>query len=409
MNQKIYLDAAASSIPDPLVLQDITNSLIDDWHNPSSICASGREVRQKIDHAREQVRKFINAGEKDKIIFTSSATESNNIAVQGFIKANHPNKTIMLYDYMNHPSLENIKDFINFNHENNLLNCFYAPVFNDEYGRMKLESLKTYFERLEYCNLFKNNDYYVLIPILHTNNEIGVINNIKAISNFLIHEHGGYVLVDFAQGAAHSPINVQEDGIDMLTFTSEKIGMPRGCGVLYIRDGIDIDAIIYGGGQEQGLRSGTENQAMIIALGNQCERIQKKLESREIQEIESLLYEVLRNNIHYACHDVCEYVVNNRTVKEPVNYAPNILSVQFKGYNNQQLLTMLDENGVECSAGSACSSGDAKPSRVLQSIGLSDEEINSTLRFSFDYRLTVTEVKEFGKILRKCLIALKGE
>ena len=410
MSKTIYLDSAASTQIDPRVKQDIIKSIDNDWMNPSSVYEGGREVRRRIEHARDQVRELIGANKEDKIIFTSCSTESNNLAVQGFIKSHSPKRTYIFYDWLQHPSLENIKTFIDKYNED--LNCVWHPIFNDEYGRIKLSSLKTYFDLIKKDEP-KENWVKVLVPVIYTNNETGVINNVKDISE-LVHSYGGYVLADCAQAIYHHSINVHREGIDIMTFTSEKIGMPRGAGVLYIRDGIDIEPIMYGGSQENNIRPGTENTQMIIALGNQCKRIKNELEDNINREYK-ILY-LMENAIKNACDGICKYEINGRSYngKDYVKISPNILSVQFycndngyKGYNNQELLTLLDQYSVCCSAGSACSSHKSEPSRILTSIGLTEEQANSTLRFSFDHTLKEEDITEFGKILRKCLIALK--
>lgn len=398
---KIYLDSAATTLPEQCVIEDIKRSLVEDWRNPSSIYDGGRKVRDKIEHAREQVRKFINAREKDKIIFTSNSTEANNLAIQGFMNGNED--STLITDMVTHPSVFNVSDLYYFGND---ANCIYYKV--DHFGRIDFYDMKYIIHVLQDSKR-KN----IITATTLVNNETGVVNNIKELSEF-VHDYWGYVLVDAAQCVYHYPIDVQKEKIDMMTFTSEKMGCPRGVGVLYVRDGINIEPIMYGGHQENGYRPGTENQAMIIALGNQCERLSDKqlLKDRCVKEM--FLRNHLLSTIYAACDEICEVTWNynpslNSVRCNNIIVANNILSIKFKGYDNQQLLTLLDENGVECSAGSACSSGEAKPSRVLLNTRMSDEEANSTLRFSFDYRLTEGEIDEFGKILRKCLIALKED
>ena len=376
---KIYLDSAASSKPDDAVIEDIIKSIKEDWHNPSSPYSSAHDVRQKIDRAKGQILNLINGRDKDKIIFTSCGTESNNLGIQGFLKSHSEYELLM--DQTNHPSVDNVP-----------IDHIVLPI--DYEGRIKYydDDLGYILSETARC------DKKPFVVCTMVNNEIGAINYIEGIS-YQVHKYDGILFVDCCQAIAHMPIDVQSMGIDMLSFTSEKIGCPRGVGVLYIRDGISVKPIMYGGSQNDDIRAGTENQYMITAVGNRCEYLNEYLVDIMIRE--AIIEQKMCKAIENVCREVCLYHYN---IQKSVY---NILSVRFDGYNNQQLLALFDENGVECSAGSACSSGEAKPSRILKAIGLSDEEANNTLRFSFDYRLTDEEIDRFEKILRKCLIALK--
>lgn len=384
-NRMIYLDAAASSDPEAETYVDMMMSLQYDWYNPSSVYQPAKDVRNKVELARDKVCKFINAKEHDHIIFGSCASEMIGLALNG--------DYCVISSYIEHPSLYN-------------RNIFDMNVKTNHFGMIDMHQLEDDLEYLEYqCNKQK------VVAFAGVNSEIGVIQNMQDIIK-MAHEHNALVMVDWSQGAAHIPIDVQRLDIDMLVMTSEKCGCPRGTGVLYAKHLVEIYSLWYGGPQENWKRPGTENTASIIAFGNQLERIQNSFTERHQREwnIRNKMVE----EIDLACEGICAVKIfpfADRSIgmnldKMP-NIVPNILSVMFEGIDNQHLLTLLDMHGVQCSASSACISYKKEPSRVLKKIGLSDEEANNVLRFSFDYRLKDEEIKEFGRRLRKCLLAIK--
>ena len=408
MNNIIYLDCAASTPINPRVKEDIIYSLNEDFWNPSSIYKQGREVKRKIEYARQQVKDLIGARDNNEIIFCSCGSEANNLAIKGFMEGNE--NTILITDMVSHPSIFNISSERYFENAD----CIYCNV--NKYGQLDTNDLEYILWEI---NPNKNKDINILVATTWVNNEVGTINNIKLICD-IVHEYGGYVLVDCCQGIYHLPINVEVWDVDMITFTSEKMGMPRGCSVLYKKQSAKITPQIQGGHQENDYRAGTENTMMIIPFGNQCERIKNELEDNTNKEYK-LLY-LIENAIKKACENICKYKINGRNYdisnNDYVRIAPNILSIQFyhinehdggkyNGYDNQELLTLLDQYGVMCSAGSACSAGEKTPSRVLKRIGFTDKEALSTIRFSFDHTLKEEDIENFGKILRKCLMVLK--
>lgn len=387
-NRMIYLDAAASSDPEAETYVDMMMSLQYDWYNPSSVYQPAKDVRNKVELARDKVCKFINAKEHDHIIFGSCASEMIGLALNG--------DYCVISSSIEHPSLYNRKNL------DRLLGITTSKMKTDEYGRIDLNALE---------EQFKYSIRPEIVAIAGVNSEIGIIQDIDAIVS-LAHKNDALVMIDWSQGAAHVPIDVQKLNIDMLVMTSEKCGSHRGTGVLYAKHWVKIYPLWYGGPQENWKRPGTENTASIIAFGNQLERIQNSFTER--QQREWNIRNKMVEEIDLACEGICAVKIfpfADRSIgmnldKMP-NIVPNILSVMFEGIDNQHLLTLLDMHGVQCSASSACSSYKKEPSRVLKEIGLSDEEANNVLRFSFDYRLKDEEIKEFGRRLRKCLLAIK--
>lgn len=385
----IYLDNAATTKPTKEVIADITWCLENVWGNPSSIHTPGIEAKRLLEGSREKVAKFINA-DPDEIIFTASGSESNNLAIKGFLDANDMYECIITTK-VEHPSVYNtcmslIDDYAWYRVD-------FAPV--DEAGRVKVNRFKQLISELSYS-------HYCFVSIMLANNEVGSINDIKKIAN-IVHHHSGILHVDATQAVGHISVDVKELDCDLLSFSGHKLNCPKGVGVLYKKKDIKLSPIVHGGHQEGEFRAGTENLPYIYALGNQVDRIGKVNPNYEIRDY-------LKRNI------ICDYmgIMNyNGNIYSNENYdnyfgtLPNILSLTFEGINAEALITLLDMRGVCVSAGSACSSGEKTPSRVLNSIGLTDEEAFSTVRISIGEDTTIEECDEFIRILGECLKSLK--
>ena len=379
----MYLDNAATTKPSKEVIADITWCLENVWANPSSIHTPGIEARKLLEESREKVARFIGA-DSEEIIFTSSGSESNNLAIKGFLEANDIYDCIVTTQ-VEHPSVYNTCVYLC---EKEFYKIGFAPV--DSTGKVNVNRFKQLISELSYLN-------YCFVSIMMSNNEVGSINDIKKIAE-IVHHHNGILHVDATQAIGQIPIDVKELGCDLLTFSAHKLGLPRGTGVLYKKKGIQLSPIIHGGHQENGLVAGTENLANIYALGNQLERLSKK--GFPTCEPRDYLYKKI-------C-EKCEQL--NIPVKlngDMVDRLPNNLSLTFKGINAEALITFLDMKDVQVSAGSACSSGTKEPSRILKAIGLSDEEAFSTVRISIGTDTTTEECDEFVRILGECLVSLK--
>ena len=379
----MYFDNAATTKPSKEVIEDITWCLENVWANPSSIHNPGLEARKLLEESREKVAKFIGA-EPEEIIFTSSGSESNNLAIKGFLKENNIYECIITTQ-VEHPSVYNTCMYL---FEKEFYKIGFAAV--DSTGRVKINRFKQLISELSYFN-------YCFVSIMMANNEVGSVNDIKKIVE-ITHHNSGIVHTDATQIIGQVPVNVKELGCDLLTFSGHKLGLPRGTGVLYKKKGIKLSPIIHGGHQEQGLVAGTENLANIYALGNQLERLGKK----DFPSSET------RDYLYKKICEKCERL--NIPVKlngDMVDRLPNNLSLTFKGINAEALITLLDMKDVQVSAGSACSSGTKEPSRILKIIGLTDEEAYSTVRISIGTDTTPEECDEFVSILGKCLSILK--
>ena len=379
----MYLDNAATTKPSKEVIADIMWCLENVWANPSSIHTPGIEARNLLEESREKVAKFISADSED-IIFTSSGSESNNLAIKGFLKANDMYDCIITTQ-IEHPSVYNTCMYL---FENEFYNIRFAPI--DSTGKVNIAKFKQLISELSYFN-------YCFVSIMMANNEIGSINDIKKIAE-IVHHHNGILHVDATQAIGQIPVDVKELDCDLLTFSSHKVGVPRGTGVLYKKKSITLSPIIHGGHQENGLVAGTENLANIYALGNQLDRLSKK--SYPSNETRDYLY-----NKIYQTYTKIKLDVNLNG--DLIDRLPNNLSLTFKGINAEELITLLDMRNIQISVGSACSSGIKEPSRVLKAIGLTDEEANSTIRISLSADTTTKECDEFVRILGECLSILK--
>lgn len=374
----LYFDTNSTTKPSKEVIADITWCLEYVWGNPSSTHTPGIEAKRLLEQTREKVAKFINA-ESEEIIFTSSGSESNNLAIKGFLDANDRFDCIITTK-IEHPSVYKTCQYLG----RDRYRVEYAPV--DVYGSVDINKFRNLISLL-------SETYFCFVSIMLANNEIGTINDIKKIAK-VVHRYQGLLHVDATQAVGQIPVDVKELDCDLLTFSGHKLHCPKGVGVLYKRKGINLSPIIHGGNQENGYVAGTENLPYIYALGNQVERINKAKHNSGI--IEYLLYKI------YELDEYSIYLNGN-----PTDRLPNNLSLTLEGINAESLITLLDMNDVCVSAGSACSSGEKTPSRILKAIGLTDEEAFSTIRISIGEDTTTEECDEFVRILKECLDSLK--
>ena len=377
----IYFDTAATSRVSDKVIDDITWCLQNVQGNPSSLHSEGHKAKTILEKSRKKVADYIGA-EADEIIFTASGSEANNLAIQGFLKANDLYDCILTTE-IEHPSVYNTCKKYEDTHK-----VVYIPLESN--GRVKLNRFHQLISELSH-------NHYCFASVMMANNEIGTVQPIQDIARE-IHRLCGTVHVDATQAIGNIPVNVKELGVDLLTFSAHKLGLPRGIGILYKKKGIKLEPIVYGGHQEQGLVAGTENVAMIYALGNQL----KRMKDKKFPNTEMLNY--LTCEIDDICNESGIKLGMNGSV---VDRLPNILSLTFNGINAESLITLLDIDGVCISAGSACSSGIKEPSRILKAIGLSDEAANSTVRISIGHDTTSEECDEFARLLKKNLITLQ--
>ena len=350
-NKPIYFDASATEPVDKDVADAIYNCMLNNYGNPSSKYRIGRESKEIIADTQALVRKYIRAKDEDKIIFTSSGSEANTLALEGWQKAN---KHAMIFtDKIEHSSIINQPDALT-----------YIDVDKD--GRVDLKQLDTLLTSTNYVKC--------LVSIAAANNEIGTVQNITDISR-IVHAHKGLLHVDWTQAFKFLRPNVSLTQIDMMTASFHKIGCPKGLGFLYVRDGIDLKPIIYGGQQQYGIRGGTEPVAEIagakVAVDNLMVSEKNKIENISIMGIRNHIAERLQNDITDA------QINGDMCLRLPSN-----LNISFKGIDAESLILMLDSEGICVSAGSACNSASRDASHVLKAIGMSDEYLYGTIRIT---------------------------
>ena len=377
----IYFDHAATTKPSKEVIADVTWCLEKVWGNPSSIHTSGIEAKRLLEGSREKVATYIGA-EPEEIIFTSSGSESNNLAIKGFMEVN------FLYDCIisteiEHPSVYNVCKYLS-----EVYRLEYIHINNN--GKVDVDKFRRLISLL-------SDKYFCFVSIMMANNEVGSINDIKEIAK-IAHRYQGVLHVDATQAVGQIPVNVKDFDCDLLTFSGHKLNCPKGVGVLYKKKGIKLSPIIHGGHQEGGLIAGTENLPYIYALGNQVERLSKKEYS------DGSVRNYLFDNICELCNGLNIELKPNGSF---IDRLPNLLSLTFEGINAETLITLLDMRDIYVSAGSACSSGQPEPSRILKAIGLTDEEAFSTVRISIGENTTIEECDKFVRILGECLRELR--
>ena len=371
------MDNAASTQINEEVLNSMLPYLKDHYGNPSSIHRYGRLARKAIEKARKQIAFLINA-DPSEILITSGGTESNNTAIKGIIKQNPVQiiTSVIEHDAVLEPCKELTK---------NGFDIDYLPV--NQFGMIDPSDLKN-------CISKKTS----LVSIMFGNNEVGTIQPISEISK-ICHEHEVPFHTDAIQAIGKIPIDVKELGIDLLSISSHKLYGPKGIGALYIKNGIVIDPVILGGGQEGGLRSGTENVANIVGFGKACEIAKNNLLENisHMKKLRDSLVKKVINEIH-------EVTLNGH----PETRLPNNAHFTFLGVNGEDLIIKLDEYGIAASTGSACSVNTQKASHVLQAMNFSHEQITGSLRLTVGIFNDQTEIEQTVNILKKVVKELRS-
>lgn len=386
----LYLDSAATAKPCEEIIKESMQYLTEDWYNPSAIYSDGVKVKHAIDDSRESIAGFINA-DADEIYFTSGASESNCWAIQGYVFAGMMDfaKTEIVTTKIEHKSIMKCVDAME-RLGGNTGYCDVEYLDVDKDGFVDMEQLESVFKDRE-----EPDCYDVLVSIQFSSNELGVIQNIKAISD-IVHKYGGVLHVDATQAFGQIPIDVKAMGIDMLSASAHKLrGGVKGVGLLYKKNGIEIQPIIYGS-QNAGLRGGTENVFGIVSFAKAVELASKEMEDKLALSVKRdyFISELTRNG--------CK--LNGASVHR----LPNNINVMLpEGIGSEELLYMLDLDDIQCSAGSACNSHSKKPSYVLKALGLTDEQAARSVRFTISSDITyedidyvVEEVVKDVKIIR---------
>ena len=343
-------------------------ALTDDFANPSSLHSFGLKVEKEIDIARKNAADLIGA-QSDEIYFTSGGTESNNIAVHGAIEKNKRRGKKIITSSIEHASIDD-----QFKHYKELgYEVVYLDV--DKTGAVDIEKFKK-----------EMNEDTILVSIIYVHNELGTVNNVKEIFEIAKSVNKNvFCHVDGVQSVGKIPVNVKEIGCDTFSFSSHKIYGPKGMGGLYKKRGVNIDSLVIGGGQEKGLRSGTENVPGILGFGKACELTKRDLEKRldHAREIKEYLLEKLNNNLE-------DYKINT-----PENATNFIVSLSILDIRAEVLLHYLEGDEIYISTASACTSNGTHKSTTLKQIGLDDKYAEGTIRICTSKDTTKEDIDVF--------------
>ncbi len=379
-NKHIYLDHSATTPVDTEVIAAMSHAMSNGWGNPSSTHADGRNAKFLIEEARERVAGLMNSS-PDEIHYTSGGTEADNWALRGIAHSLKDKGNHIITAETEHPAiLDSCKEL-----EKEGFKITY--LFTDRKGSIHPHDLEA-----------EITPETILISLMHSNNEIGTINLIHKFAE-VAKEAGVLIHTDIVQSYGKVPIDVKQLDVDLASVSSHKIYGPKGIGALYVRSGIGIDQIMFGGHQERDKRGGTENVPGIVGFGKAAALRAERLES------DSLTVRKMAKNFFERLSDEVGGVSLNG---HPTHRIPGHLSLTFEQIDGEALLMNLDTQGISASAGAACSSGAVKISGVLKAIGLNDDEAIGTVRITFgrenneeDVELVVQAIKEQVERLRK--------
>lgn len=371
----IYLDHAAATPLDDEVLQTMQPFFAAQFYNPSANYMAAQQVRSRLEQARADVASVLGA-RASEIIFTAGGTESDNLAIAG-IMAQYPEANVVVSAVEHDAVLEPAR----------LFDCRVAAV--DPHGVIDIDGLVS-----------KLNDTTVLVSIMYANNEVGSIQPIRQIAQRIQRirddrRRAGntlplYLHTDACQAANYLDLHVARLGVDLMTLNGGKIYGPKQSGALYVSHTVELAPLIRGGGQERGLRSGTENVAGAIGFAAALVKAQaeRRLESERLSKLQKAAFDLIETKLPSA--------VINGSRKHRLS---NNIHLTLPGHDNERLLVELDERGILAAAGSACSASDEEPSHVLRAMGLSDAEARSSLRFTMGRETTQADLERLVAVL----------
>ena len=376
----MYLDYQSAKPVDPEVIAAMTPYMVEKFGNASSLHEVGDWSTEALDSSRRMIAHFVNAREPEEIIFTSGATEANNLAIIGYALRNKQKGQHVIISEVEHISILNIAKYL----RKNGFEVSTVPV--DYTGTVRLDKLE---ERIRPDT--------ILISIQHANNEIGTIQPVMSIGE-IAREKKIIFHVDAVASEGQIPIDVQRDFIDMLTLSSNDIYGPRGVGALYVRKGFLLNPLIIGGGQERGLRSGTEDVAAIVGFAKAAELALQYMpeESKRLRQ--------LRDK---AIKTVLEIVPRSYLNGHPTNRLPNNAHFRFDFIEGESMLLSFKERGIAVSTGSACSSQTLEPSHTLMSLGLLHEEAHGSLEITMGRFTREADVDTFVEALPRIVKRLR--
>ena len=364
MKTKYYFDNAATTPVREEVLQAILPYFREYYGNASSVYGIAKESKKALEKARAQVAAAIGA-KPEEVYFTAGGSESDNLALRGIAEMYQKKGNHIITTKIEHHAILHTAEYL----EKHGVEVTYLNV--DEYGRISLEELEKSIR-----------PETILISIMFANNEIGTIQPIAEIGA-LARKHGIFFHTDAVQALGHVPIDVQKMNIDLLSMSGHKLGAPKGIGAIYIRKGVAVTPLIFGGAQESKRRAGTENIPGIVGMGLAAELAVKEME--EMTEKLTAMRDKLIKGI-------LEQIPNSRLNGHPTERLPGNCNISFEFIEGESLLLLLDALGIAASSGSACTSGSLDPSHVLMAIGLPHEVAHGSLRLTMDRDNTEEEI-----------------
>lgn len=381
MDRKIYLDNASTTYVSSEVLNEMMPCFNALYGNAGSLHSFGRSAMAIIDKARDRVKEGINAAKATEIYFTSGGTEADNMAILGVAHAySNKGKHIITSQIEHHAVLNACKEL-----EKEGFEVTYLPV--DQHGLVSLPDLLDAIRKDT-----------ILISIMAVNNEVGTIQNIKTIAK-IAHDYDIIFHTDAVQAIGQIKIDVQDMEIDLMSISAHKIHGPKGVGALYVKSGIRFEPITFGGNQERGKRSGTENVPGIAGLGKAVEIATKNylITNKKLKNIRDYFLDKLAENVEY-------YQINGHMHQK----SNAILNISFYGIEGESLLMLLDLAGICVSTGSACTSKVLEPSHVLKAMKIPDDIAQGSIRFSFGTNISKADVDYVVEELAKAVNKLRA-
>jgi cysteine desulfurase len=369
--KEIYLDNAATTPVDPVVLQAMLPCFTEIYGNPSSLHAFGQKAKHAIEDARHSVAAFIGA-EPAEIIFTSSGTESDNFAIKGVACARRDNGNHIITSKIEHHAVLETCHFL----EKQGFEITRIPV--DKHGLVDPADVKKAIT-----------EKTILISIMHANNEIGTIQPIAEIGE-IARERGVYFHTDAVQTFGHLPIAVKDLNVDILSASGHKFYGPKGVGILYVRKGTRIHPFIHGGNQENGRRASTHNVPGIVGFGKAVDLAKEEM-GQEKERLTSLRDKLING--------ILKTIEFTRLNGHPAHRLPNNINVSISYVEGESMLLNLDMEGIACSIGSACTSSSLEPSHVMMAIGFPPELAHGSLRFSLGKQTSEDDISHVLTIL----------
>ncbi|MGF7088957.1 cysteine desulfurase [Kroppenstedtia sanguinis] len=378
--KSLYLDHGATTPLRKEVQESMVRAMMETFANPGSLHDPGQQAFELTEEARLQVAQSIGSSPRE-ILFTGGGSEANNMAILGAARKHRQRGNHIITTQVEHPSvLETCRQL-----EREGFSVTFLPV--DEWGGIRIRDLERAITPTT-----------ILISVMAANNEVGTLQPIREAAS-LSKERGILFHTDAIQFFGKIPVNVREWGVDLFSLSGHKVGGPKGTGVLFLRKGVRVDPILFGGGQERGLRPGTLNVPGIVGLGSACRLAASEV--NQTRETMARLRDLLWKRI-------CNEIGDTRLNGHPLHRLPNNLNISFDRLEGQAVLLELNRWNVAVSSGSACSSGKQAPSHVLKAMGQSDEAAYQSLRITWGPQTTEEEIHLLTERLKKAVSDLRS-